>query len=439
LSLVDRESAICGIQVQLQLQPADNINQALRSVVLAASFDGFRTVWVPVGDFFGTGYRIFPSNTLYSQVSPGGELSSSWIMPFRDSAKIEIINHGNQPVDMDLNVSTKKYKWKKSSMYFGASWHEYYQIHTAKDPLLKDHTWHYDVNYVELEGKGVYAGDALTVFNTVDAWWGEGDEKIYVDGEYFPSSIGTGTEDYYGYAWCRPEKFSHPFIAQPTGAGNLSPGMTVNMRYRALDAIPFHSHIRADIEMWHWVKTKANYAMTSYWYAFPGTRSNRTPAEEAVKNPVAGKRSDIYKPLVENGAMEGEYLEIISVSDGEISIQGLNDVGWSSDSQLWWRSGEKGAELITRFILAEDGKYRVHAELTKAVDYGIIQAVMDGTIVMERFNGYTPEGVSTEEVDLGTFNLLKGSHILKLVILGKDARAKEGNMAGIDMLRFEKL
>ncbi len=85
------------------------------------------------------------------------------------------------------------------------------------------------------------------------------------------------------------------------------------------------------------------------------------------------------------------------------------------------------------------GKYRIHAELTKAVDYGIIQAVMDGTVVMERFNGYTPEGVFTEEVDLGTFNLLKGSHILKLVILGKDARVNEGNMAGIDILRVEKL
>jgi hypothetical protein len=288
--LVDRQSAICGIQVTLQ--SPEPMSQALRSVVLAASFDGHRTLWVPAGDFFGTGYRILPSKTFFSQVTPEGVLSSSWIMPFRDSAKIEIINHGKYPIDVDLKVSTKKYKWTRSSMIFGASWHEYYQIHTALDPSLEDHTWHYDVNYVELEGKGVYAGDALTVFNTVDAWWGEGDEKIYVDGEDFPSSFGTGTEDYYGYAWCRPERFVHPFIAQPSGAGNLSPGMSVNMRYRILDAIPFHSRIKADIEMWHWVKTTINYAMTSYWYAFPGIQSNRVPNEKAVKNPVLRNRSD---------------------------------------------------------------------------------------------------------------------------------------------------
>ena len=138
---------------------------------------------------------------------------------------------------------------------------------------MENHEWHFDVNYVDLAGQGVYVGDALTVFNTVDAWWGEGDEKIFVDGEEFPSSIGTGTEDYYGYAWCRPEKFSHPFIAQPTGAGNFHPGMTVNMRYRSLDAIPFATEISSNIEMWHWVKTKMNFAMTAFWYVKPGFQS----------------------------------------------------------------------------------------------------------------------------------------------------------------------
>ena len=41
---------------------------------------------------------------------------------------------------------------------------------------------------------------------------GEGDEKVYVDGETFPSHFGTGTEDYYGYAWGRYEPWiNHPF------------------------------------------------------------------------------------------------------------------------------------------------------------------------------------------------------------------------------------
>ena len=44
-------------------------------------------------------------------------------------------------------------------------------------------------------------GDTLALHNGAAAWWGEGDEKIFVDGETFPSHFGTGSEDYYGYSF----------------------------------------------------------------------------------------------------------------------------------------------------------------------------------------------------------------------------------------------
>ena len=84
------------------------------------------------------------------------------------------------------------------------------------------------MNFVTAKGKGVYVGDTLTLFNGDKLWWGEGDEKIYVDDETFPSHFGTGTEDYYCYAWGRHETFAGPFNAQPDGTGNNSPGFTVN-------------------------------------------------------------------------------------------------------------------------------------------------------------------------------------------------------------------
>ena len=178
-------------------------------------------------------------------------------------------------------------------MYFGAAWHEYNRIQTAGSEHVGGTGDHFDINYVDIEGSGVYVGDAVTIFNTVDAWWGEGDEKIYVDGETFPSSIGTGTEDYYGYAWCKPEVFSHPFIAQPNGEGNFFPGITINMRYRTLDAIPFTSKISSNIELWHWVPTIMNFALTSYWYATPGNIINLQHNPEAVKLRVPEVKADL--------------------------------------------------------------------------------------------------------------------------------------------------
>jgi hypothetical protein len=213
-------------------------------------------------------------------------MESFWIMPFKKSCIISLINYGNQEVKAELKVEISKYKWRKNSMYFGASWHEYHQILTAGSEVTGGTGHHRDINFADIKGKGVYAGDAVTVFNTVDAWWGEGDEKIFVDGESFPSSIGTGTEDYYGYAWCRPELFSHPFIAQPSGSGNFHPGLTINMRYRDLDAIPFKSSISSNIELWHWLPAVINYALTTYWYVLPPYEINIKANPDGVRIPV---------------------------------------------------------------------------------------------------------------------------------------------------------
>lgn len=425
--------AISWLSAKLE---SENLPQALRSTVLSVAFDGQESVWVPVGDFFGTGYQIFPSETRFTSVSEDGLLQSCWLMPFRENAVVSFTNHGDTPVTVEAGAGVDDYAWDNNSMYFGTGWHEHYEVSTATDPDLENHEWHYDLNFVELTGKGVYAGDAVTVFNPVGDWWGEGDEKIYVDGEDFPSSIGTGSEDYYGYAWCLPAPFSHPFIAQPTGAGNLSPGMSVNMRYRMLDAIPFEQEIKSDIEMWHWAKTTVNYAMTSYWYALPGVQANRKAEPEAVKNPVALRRSDFYPPVIDaNGRLEGENMEVTETPAGIAGSQS-GPWGWSKGSQLWWRYGNSGDVLQARFIAEEPGIYRVTAQLTKAPDYGIIQLYINDKPAGGRFNGYNEDGVIPFEVNLGQHTLKKGDNTLSIRLLGSDDKAKPGNMAGIDYLQF---
>ncbi|MBN2775381.1 MAG: DUF2961 domain-containing protein, partial [Prolixibacteraceae bacterium] len=152
----------------------------------------------------------------------------------------------------------------------------------------------FDMNFVDIKGKGLYVGDQVTLFNMANTWWGEGDEKIFVDGEKFPSSIGTGSEDYYGYAFGHPEPFSHPFISEPTGAGNFVPGMTVNMRHRSLDAIPFTKSISSNIEMWHWASTCINYALTTYFYVQAPYEINIKSNIGSVQRAVATSAENFY-------------------------------------------------------------------------------------------------------------------------------------------------
>lgn len=263
-----------------------NKEQALRSTILSISFDGYKTVECPIGDFFGTGYQVRPSNTWYTHVDAEGNLSCYWIMPYKSECILSLENRSNYIVNItNSEIITAPYNWDKNTMYFGSSWRQYTNLSTGEFKNNEGDGYPFDINYVTRQGKGVYVGDGITLFNTRDAWWGEGDEKVYVDGEKFPSHIGTGTEDYYGYAWCRPERFSnHPFIAQPDGSGNFHPGYTVNLRFRSLDAIPFKKSIKFDMEMWHWVNAVINFAPVTYWYIAPeNAMQSPSRLEEAIK------------------------------------------------------------------------------------------------------------------------------------------------------------
>ena len=55
--------------------------------------------------------------------------------------------------------------------------------------------------FTQIAGQGVIKGDVLSLFNYGGTWYGEGDEKIFIDDEIFPSHFGTGTEDYYNTSW----------------------------------------------------------------------------------------------------------------------------------------------------------------------------------------------------------------------------------------------
>ncbi len=292
LQFNDTNLAIYRLSLKID---SKNNEQALRSTVLSGTFDGKQTVWVPVGDFFGTGYQMFPHTTWMNTTQNDGQMYSNWIMPYKENCRIAYINYGKDTVNISSKISFSSYKWNENSMYFGACWHEYHHIKTRGEKNL-----FFDMNYVDIKGKGMYVGDQVTLFNMANTWWGEGDEKIFVDGEEFPSSIGTGSEDYYGYAFGHPEPFSHPFISQPTGAGNFVPGMTVNMRHRSLDAIPFNTSISTNIEMWHWASCCINYALTSYYYVQTPFETNIKPDIQSVQLPVATTEENFFSSSSED-------------------------------------------------------------------------------------------------------------------------------------------
>ena len=172
--------------------PEGDHSAIMRQLIVEMAFDGERTVWVPAGDFFGTGYKLCEVNNWYGTVSLDGAMNSYWVMPFKKNCKITFHNLSDKDITLaDAYVQTAPYEWTGKSMHFGSAWHQYTDLATGTMKNNEGGGGPFDINYVTLTGKGVYVGDGITLFNTVYAWWGEGDEKIFVDGESFPSHIGT--------------------------------------------------------------------------------------------------------------------------------------------------------------------------------------------------------------------------------------------------------
>lgn len=394
---------------------------ALRGIVLRVSFDGERCIEAPLGDFFGSAPGINPFDTLPLGMTREGEMYCHWLMPFRESAVIELVNTTDQSANLSGEIALKDYEWTPRSMHFHAKWRAQFDVATR--PMQ-------DWNYLAAHGQGVFAGVSFAIDNPVKAWWGEGDEKIYVDGETFPSHFGTGTEDYYGYAWCWPGLFTHAYHSQSRCDGPANYGRTSVNRFHIIDRIPFTKDFRFDMELWHWdEKCKVNMAVTAYWYARPGATDGfkAIRAEEAIVRPMPA----YVVPRVA-GALEGESLKIVKVT-GTADPQDWD--GLSAGQHLWWHAGMKPGDTLTvSFPAPKTGKYRVLARFLTARDYGIHQLAINGKPAGAPIDFYNPDVKATPERDLGVFDLKGGDNQFSATITGANEKALKSYMFGLDYL-----
>lgn len=406
------------------LQPrAQDLESALRGLVLRWSFDGETCVEAPLGDFFGSAPGINPFTTLPLAMTADGRLQSRWFMPFREKAVLELVNHGKAAVSLTGELTARPHAWTERSMHFHSKFRSQSDVPTR--PMI-------DWNYLTASGRGVFAGVSFAIDNPVKDWWGEGDEKIYVDGEKFPSHFGTGTEDYYGYAWCWPGLFTHAYHSQSRCDGPGNYGRTSVNRFHIPDRIPFEKDFRFDMELWHWNKTcKVNMSVVAYWYARPGSSDG---FKELTDVDVVLRPMPVYQIPKVPGAIEGETMEIVKVT-GKAEPQPWD--GPSAGSHLWWHAGMKpGDSLVVRFPAPKDGRYQVLGRFLKAKDYGIHQLAINGRNAGEPVDFLHPEVIVPDELDLGVFDLKAAGNEFATTVTGANEKAVKAYMFGLDYLRL---
>jgi hypothetical protein len=170
----------------------------LRSLRLQMFWDGESkpAVDVPMGDFFV--YNLGRTVAFESAFFSSGE-GRSFIcyipMPFKKGAKILLKNEGKEVTMLFYDVDFLLEKLSSNALYFHAYWTRQLNGNLGTDFELLP----------KVTGKGRFLGMSVglnTDSSYSKSWWGEGEAKMYLDGDSkYPTIVGTGSEDYIGSAW----------------------------------------------------------------------------------------------------------------------------------------------------------------------------------------------------------------------------------------------
>lgn len=420
LTLVDHEGAGVVRRWWITIAPR-NHREIQRQLIVRCFWDreAEPSVEVPVADFFGMGFGEWKDYISLPINMTSGGYNVYWPMPFREHARIEVVNTGSEPVTLFYyNVDIRTYDTlPDDALHFHA---QYRQTRTVEgEPVTILHT----------TGRGHYVGTLISVQPEQGSSLSylEGDEMIYIDGEETPSIIGTGTEDYFSSGWYYDTgEYSAPYhgvTIKDTEKGRIN-----TYRWHIEDPIPFERELLFEIEHGGTNSTPGvEYASVAFWYQthphppFPALPADLMPL------------SQISAPSIEAESLVARA----QATGGEVQIQEMGSFEgiWGGDAQLWWVLAHPGDRLTIPLDAPAEGEYELIGFFTRAQDYGIIRIHVNGEEVGDLIDLYNPQVRATGPISLGRVRLDVGANELVVEIIGKDVRSagySDGYLVGID-------
>jgi len=387
---------------------------ALRGVLLRVACDGAQRpqVEAPLGDFFGTGPGLNPFRSLPMTVSEDGVLTCRLPMPFRGRLRLELRNLGAARFTCRLAATVAPFPEAASAYLFRAKWRVDHELDPAgsKEPI--------DLPYVMLRGEGRLVGAACMLMNPARIptpggnWWGEGDEKIVVDEDGRPALFGTGSEDFFDYAWSRPDLFAHPYCGQPLDTGPGNAGYVSNHRFLVADDVPFARSLWFAMELWtHRPLRQLSYARIAYCYAARDCLDDHRAlqAGELIVPPLPR-----FEPLADGGAAGAtfHYAEDL-LGDDHPGTRTVAADWLSRGRYLDWRAAA-GDRLAMRIPVPNQGEHALHVVFVHAPDGGAVRAHLDGQRVGDVVAVRSQHLTYARSAALGTARLAAGEHELVL-------------------------
>ena len=323
----------------------------------------------------------------------------------------------NTPVDM-----------QDSSLYFNGKWRIDHEMDVGGGLV-------FDLPYILVNGRGRFVGCAAILLNPAEgphpsgSWWGEGDEKIYVDNDKFPSFFGTGSEDYFNYSWSSPDLFNHAYFGQPRNDGPGNGGFVSNNRWHILDDIPFRSRLSFYMELFtHTRVAGLAYARTVWFYETPGSQDDNMPIFQEDIRPQ--KRPE-WTPAAVGGTKDAIFTQMEDMAGNNKSLV-QNRPEWANGKILEWKPGSADDSLELEPVnVPKDGVYDLYLVMILSPESGRFAVKLDGE-TLKSADGeewivdlYTPFQTMARRNGPGhTLNLGEGNHRLTLISRGSNPESK---------------
>ena len=387
-------------------------------------------VEAPVGDFFACAFgRRREVISLPVVVEDADSYNAYWHMPFRKSVRVEIVNQSRRNISLlYYNIDwIQKDRLPRETPYFYARYRQEYPVRKGRDYLI-----------LETKGKGHYVGTVLSVRTRSPSWFGEGDEKIYIDGEKKASIWGTGTEDYFLSAWGL-KTTSTPYFGTPHfDQWGIVGGHTSAYRWHVHDPIVFRKGIKVTIEHYGWIapdetpnykshswnEREDDYSSVAFWYqAGRPTFTARAPHARQRKLPNLDRifRAAAPATKVTHGTGTTQVQRLLNYPEGQI---------------LYKPPRPDGAWIEIPFEVREKEPRRLLLNMTRSYDFGQYRATLNGVRIGGVMDFYRKK-TDNWEYHLLDFWPDPGKYVLRLECVGRNPLST-GHWLGIESVRLRE-
>ncbi|MCC6155152.1 MAG: DUF2961 domain-containing protein, partial [Candidatus Hydrogenedentes bacterium] len=400
-----------------------------RSLVLRIYYDGMEkpSVEAPYGDFFGVGNGASAEmqSAAITTSAYGRARNCWWHMPFQKRAKVTITNESAE--------------YRTDSFYYYLDW--------QKHASLPENTPYFHAQYaqahpaqpgpyvvLDTQGRGHFAGVVYSALQTQVGWFGEGDDRFYIDGADRPQLSGTGTEDYFGDAWGFHE-FTYPYHGVPMFEGYMPGDRVSAYRWHLADPITFTKSLRFEFEHFGSLFTESSQyigqfyerpdwlSSVGFWYQSPVRQLDvpLPPIKERMPPYRVFKGVDLaYTAEPSAGVMKGK---------GEVT----------------YLPSKPDARIAFEFTVDQPGTYRVRAMMGYAFVGGMYQPLVDGKAIGGPISFFIGDD-DTRWVDFDRHKLEAGMHTLSFEGRGLSSEQRPGTpelyalqLNALVLLRLEDL